>query len=258
MDEQKLKEAFSKIKKEISQIKDDNITLRDSLIETLNHLSNLNISIKTSLEDIKKQQSKLSTQISKIKTTSTHNATLRQEIEGSKPQDLRVSTGNEGVSTDRQTDTPTDNSTHKIPIISSQPPHLQITQQTPSIMLNPNENIEEKPKSSSLQNASEILENLDNLKKEVRLKIKRLTNQEMRVFSLLYQLDDQQIDVDYEILSKNLNLTQSSIRDYIQRIITKGIPINKEKINNKKIVLHVSPALRKIATLDTILKLREI
>ena len=69
----------------------------------------------------------------------------------------------------------------------------------------------------------------------IRLKFKRLTEQELLVFSKLYQLDEEMGHSDYKTLSQKLNLTESSIRDYIGRLIKKGIPVVKNKINNKNI-----------------------
>ena len=37
----------------------------------------------------------------------------------------------------------------------------------------------------------------------------------------------------------------------------KGIPISKEKINNKKILLHVHSELRELISLEAIMKVRE-
>jgi predicted transcriptional regulator len=65
-------------------------------------------------------------------------------------------------------------------------------------------------------------------------------------------------DPDYYKVAQKLNLSQSSIRDYVQRMINKGIPIEKEKLNNKKIILHISPNLKKIASLNAIIKLRDL
>jgi predicted transcriptional regulator len=110
----------------------------------------------------------------------------------------------------------------------------------------------------SIGNALQILESLDNLKKEIRLKFKRLTEQEILVFSTLYQFSEEKGWTDYKLLSEKLNLTESSIRDYIGRLIKKGIPIEKVKINNKTIHLSVSANLKKIASLSTILQLRSI
>ena len=63
---------------------------------------------------------------------------------------------------------------------------------------------------------------------------------------------------DYKNLSIKLGLTESSIRDYIGRLIKKGIPVEKTKINNKTIHLSVSSNLKKIASLPTILQLRAL
>mgnify|MGYP002682888005 FL=1 len=99
---------------------------------------------------------------------------------------------------------------------------------------------------------------MDNLKKEVRLKFKRLTDQEFSVFSTIYQLSEENGYTDYKNLSIKLGLTESSIRDYIGRLIKIGIPVEKTKIKNKSIRLSISPNLKKIATLPTIFKLREL
>ena len=162
----------------------------------------------------------------------TQNPTVPQEIRGLKDPKLYTSTGNEGVQTDTQTYQQTDRQAH---------------QQT------------EKPLDLNLQEASAILNSLDRLKKEIRLKFKRITNQEMAVFSTIYQLEESDPDeTTYKKIADLLKLSESSIRDYVQKLISKGISIKKEKINNKKILLSISPELKKIATLSTIVKLREL
>jgi len=113
----------------------------------------------------------------------------------------------------------------------------------------------EKP---SFGEALDILSSLDNLKKEVRSKFKKITEQEFLVFSTLYQLSEESGYSDYKTLSQKLNLTESSIRDYIGRLIKKGIPVEKNKINNKIIQLSISEKLKKIAPLPVILQLRTI
>ena len=109
------------------------------------------------------------------------------------------------------------------------------------------------------EKASNILNSLDNIKKEIRLKFKRLTQQEMLVFSTLYTLEDQNTpEIDYKLLANHLNLSESSIRDYIIKLTKKGIPIQKTRQNNKKIILSISENLKKTATLSTIIHLRDL
>lgn len=151
------------------------------------------------------------------------------------------STGNRGVPTDKPTNRQTNQHT------------TQITEKEAK-----EEKISIQTKLNNLQRASEILASLDSLKKEIRLKFKRLTNQEILIFSTIYQLEEEGNLVDYPLIADTLALSESSVRDYVQKIIAKGIPIEKEKINNKKVLLNISKDLKKIASLDTILQLRDL
>src|SRR3989344_4602103 len=107
-------------------------------------------------------------------------------------------------------------------------------------------------------NLQEMGNEIISLKKEIRLKFKSLTEQEMAVFSEIYRLDDEFGFSDYKVISKNLNLTESSIRDYVGKLIKKGISVEKRKVNNKQIHLNISQNLKKIASLQTIISLRGV
>ena len=289
MDEEKLRQSFAKIKEDIlnltftlADIKKE-IQENNKLIRQMDdELIMLKLDVMTqNQENIQKQTpTHISTHFPENQTnpvTSTHNSTDAQEIGGWNTQNLGISIGNEGVSTDRQTDRQTVRQTHfepKIPQLGTTKQHLnpqnieyvvtkkqplaqpklskintQTTPKTPSKPL--------KPIQQQISEASEILDSLDNIKKEIRKKFKSITKQEMLVFTTLFIMEEAE-DPDYNKLAIKLNLSESSIRDYIQRMINKGIPIEKEKINNKKIILHISPELKKIASLDTIIKLRDI
>jgi len=201
------------------------------------------ISIKSEIEELKYLNNKYlknpsvlpthlhisPTQNLSFKTDST-TFNKKEILEPLKTINIGFSTGNRGVPTDRQTDRQTDTWHEKGGISPKNP----------------------------IENASEILESLDNLKKEIRLKFKRLTEQEILIFSTIYQQEEEIGYSDYKSVSRTLNLTESSIRDYVGRLIKKGIPVEKNKINNKTIHLNISQNLRKIAPLSTILKLREL
>ena len=80
----------------------------------------------------------------------------------------------------------------------------------------------------------------------------------MNIFTSIYELEEQGLIVDYSLLSQKLNLTEISIRDYIRKLISKGIPIIKNKENNKKIIISINPDLKRIASIQTIQMLREL
>ena len=254
---EQIKEAFSKVKQDIDSLKKEVASLNKGLIETRESLVEICEVLKTlsRKSEEKKKETILRSLISQEKDTlnplsviSTHKEIKpTQNLQTpthpahnipqnpQNPQKQDISTGNEGVPTDRQTNQQTNQQTNKSSynLIFSQ-------------------------RDNSINNAAQILDSLDNLKKEIRLKFKRLTDQEFLVFSTIYQISEELGYTDYKNLSEKLNLTESSIRDYIGRLIKKGIPLDKIKINNKTIHISVSPNLKKVATLPTLLQLRAI
>jgi hypothetical protein len=229
-----IKEAFQKVKQDIDLLGQEINFLRSDLIETrekMTEICKIIIQINKKINYFDKN-TLMSTSTNKtiIPTISTHSSTDNLPLEALNSQNIPISIGNQGASTDRQTDRQTDRK----------------------------EENSYKSKENSIDDAVEILNSLDNIKKEIRLKFKKLTNQELLIFSTIYQLDDERGYSDYQTIAKKLNLTESSIRDYVGRIIKKGISIDKNKINNKNIQLSIPQNLKKIATLYTILQHRDL
>ena len=215
-----VKEAFQKIKEDVNLMKEEISRLKTELTKLSSPTSpTQNLALGPSNSFIP-----------------THSPTLPQEIGGSETTNYELSTGNRGVPTDKPTNSQTNQQTVKT---------SEIYEQT-------NEYDE-------IDKAKEALDSLDNIKKALRTKFKRLTPQEMLVFSTLYNLETMQLEeISYKLIANNLNLSESSIRDYTNKLIKKGIPIKKIRLNNKTIALSISPDLKRIATLPTIIKLREL
>ena len=237
---EQIKEAFNKVKQDIDLLKEEIILLNKELIETRESLVEICEVLKTlsvKSEETKKEVPKeeILAHLDQNSAYPLYNPAHNIPYNPPNTQNMDISTGNQGVPTDRQTIQQTDQQTHK------------------SLY-----NTEILPQRDSINNAAQIMESLDNLKKEIRLKFKRLTEQELLVFSTIYQFSEEGGYTDYKNLSEKLNLTESSIRDYIGRLIKKGIPIEKVKVNNKTIHLSISQNLKKVASLSTILQLRSI
>ena len=235
MNEENIKASFNKVKEEIYSIKKNIINLNEELESIKDLLRELVDEINTQklqkIAEIPPYSYQTDNQtLRQINEThnvnKTDNKTVPQEIEGLINQNIGISTGNRGVKTDRQTDRQTDKIDQKSSV-----------------------SIE-----ADIQEASFILDSLDRLKRDIRLKFKRVTEQEMSVFSTIYQLEEEYPqEITYKKIAKNLNLSESAIRDYVRRMLLKGIPIKKEKINNKKVILSISEDLKKIASLSTII-----
>lgn len=238
-------EILEKINKKIDIIEDKNNYILNKIEEKkqcLDKKQDNKTHIKTEFFDFLLNSVDISTGNEGLETNKTHIKTDKIFFKPLNDQNTPISTGNQGVQTDKQTDRQTDNQTEK----SSYNKENTIT----DINLTHNNN--------SIDSAKDMLDSLDSIKKEIRLKFRRLTDQEMLVFSTIYQQDDEFGYSDYKMIAKKISLTESSIRDYVRRLINKGIPIDKDKINNKEIRLFISPNLKKIASLDTILTLKDI
>jgi len=268
INDQELRNSFLKVKDEMNslnsqifQLKTELYEIQNSILQIFKQLNSLN-NPKITQNYPKFSSTDSSTHFSTDKTdkktirqiNQTDNSIIKHpstdiyQFKSLNNQNINSSTGNEGVSTDRQTYRQTDSSTGNEGVSTDKSSH-----NIKKLSLNQKNQLKEE-----IIQTSNVLSQLDDIKISLKIKIKKLTNQEMLVLSSIYQLEDQGVIVNYNLLSQNLNLTQSSIRDYVQRISLKGIPLLKEKINNKRIILHISPELRKLASLNTLISLREL
>ncbi|GEM_PF-1929114 len=229
-----IKEAFFKVREDINFLKEQISEIKEklSLLEK-SFSNNQNITKETT-------QNTANGLLTADKTA--HSTALPYEIKGLLSQNFIVSTRNQGVPTDKPTD-------------------RQINQQTDKTANNFLKSVQNKEISSidELKKAQELLDSLDSIKKEFRLKFKNLTNREMLLYTTIYSLEEQGIEeVTYRLLANHLNLTESSIRDYANKLILKKIPLFKIKQKNKQVFLSIPKDFKNMISLPTLLKLREI
>ena len=239
MDDTKIKEAFIRAKQDIEHLRSQ-IEHLSFQIEELKRTLLRSQDIERPAGGLHSTPTNQQTQPEKTPThppTHSNTPTDNLPLKALKTPFSNISSRNEGVPTDRQTNQQTDQ--HVSP-----PRHIpSITPYQPS---------------PSIAHVSQIISSLDEIKHELHKQFKSLTAQEMLIFSTIYQLEEEGQTIDYPLLAKRLKLSESSIRDYILKITRKGIPLHKTKENNKKVRLSISKELKKIASLQTLLTLREL
>jgi len=242
--EDQVKSAFSKVKQDILNIQSQLFELKQEIKELKELKRTLDTSTHLSDRQTDRQQ---------ISDTSTHI----HHSQSLKVPNSNSSIGNGGVSTDRQTDRQTDNIPQKFVQIYSNPPQethesfIKNTRDTQEIA----QELNQKQKQET--DMSIVLNSINTLRSSLSENFKSLTKQEFLIFSTLYIQEKQGNTVTYQSIASKLSLTESSIRDYILRIIKKGIPVDKRKINNKKIILSIPQDFKRLASLDTITEIRE-
>ena len=74
----------------------------------------------------------------------------------------------------------------------------------------------------------------------------------------IYELEEQKHSpIRYKDIAKHLNLTQSSVRDHVNELILKKIPLTKEIFNNK-VFLSVPQEFRILTLASKLLNFREL
>lgn len=250
MNEDKLREAFQKVK-------EDMVLLKESLTSISLELSQIKRTFiqtnkptdRPTLPIITSTVPQRNPTEEGISQTNEQHVSDKDDFKALKTPFSGFSTGNKGVPTDRQTDQQTD-------------------RQTPIAYENshPKENPSQKfaldkysfDSLTEVERVAHVVNSLDALRKDLRRQFKQLTSQEMLVFSTIYQLSDLSLDIDYSMLAQKTGLTESSIRDYVLKLLRKGIPIQKKREKNKKILLSVSPEFKRIASLETLISLRNL
>jgi DNA-binding MarR family transcriptional regulator len=233
-----VKEAFAKVKQDMQFLQEQIVLLHEELGEinrTLSRQTDRHIN-QTDLD------------------TSTDTQTHKTAVEAPIAPFPQTSTGNEGVSTDRQTIRQTDNGPNQAQNQPQNPKetHTDSQENSQEFALSAGDRSQNK-----FQEATEAIQALEAIQGNIKAQIESLTPQEFAVFTHIYQHNLQETQVDYRKLAQEFGLTESSIRDHVKGLITKGIPVEKVKHNNKKITLKVAETLQKIASLDALLVLRE-
>ena len=235
---------ISIMKKEVNELKKDILNIKstlNALNQVFSKVSFSKLVLPTDTQQTQIQPNSTDTNSIKLKETVQQTQVLKtnENIAILEPKIIKqqskipiqqtirhISTGNDGVPTDNPTD----------------------TQQTQKTRINTGK--------SSLK-LLDINSAVEELKNDLLRKFKLLSQQEFRVFSAIYSLEESGEIIDYSIIATKLNLTESSIRDYIMRLEKKGIPIIKEKLQNRKVALSIRKELRDLFTLDKLLKIRE-
>lgn len=229
--EEKVKSSFEKVKEEINLLRTELLDLRKEIV--------ILQGIKTNFRE----------ETHNIKTNFNNQSSI----------------GNKGVPTNQQTNTSLDN-TPSFPVDgissigSSTPAHNPADNPTHPQHIReiiPQTNTSSTQNNEKTDNITDLNALIETLKIDLKKKFKSLTKQEFYIFSILYSIDKAQNMTTYQDLAVRTGLTASSIRDYIQRIVRKGIPIIKEKQNNKLVTLKIPSELRNLATLDSLMRLRK-
>ncbi|MBS3156063.1 hypothetical protein J4413_02415 [Candidatus Woesearchaeota archaeon] len=101
-------------------------------------------------------------------------------------------------------------------------------------------------------------ESINDLKEDFESLFRGLTDREFSVFMAIYQLEEDLHGlVRYSDVSKMLKITQITVRNYVNSMISMNIPIEKHRQYNRKVSLSIKKELRDLNLATKLLKLRQ-
>jgi len=181
--------------------------------------------VKEDIKDLKDEISQIKRDLEEVKSKIKFQKEVLKSEDLASPQEdfIPISTGNKGVANSQRQ--PTDD----------RPPTANDNRrQTPTIEIT-----------------------LSELKESLNSAFRSLTNREFSVFMALYELDKEKGgDITYYELAQRLNLSESTIRDFVNQLIRKKIPIEKYKEFNNKVSLSIKEEFRRLNLYQNLLKLR--
>lgn len=106
------------------------------------------------------------------------------------------------------------------------------------------------------QSPTIINSQLSSLKQSLTSQFSSLTDREFSVFLSIYELESSLGEVTYTDLAKKLSLTEATVRGVVNSLISKNLPVQKERLFNKKATLTLSKEFRDLNLLSKLIKLR--
>lgn len=94
------------------------------------------------------------------------------------------------------------------------------------------------------------------IKTLIESKFRSLTDMEFSIFMTIYQLEEEIGKVTYSHIANRFNLTEATVRNHITNLLNKGIPIDKERLFNKKTFFYIKKEFRDLNMASQLLLIR--
>jgi|TARA_Y100000310_G_scaffold202483_1_gene202692 hypothetical protein len=106
---------------------------------------------------------------------------------------------------------------------------------------------QEKEAERSVQTINEILKS----------RFDSLTDREFATYVTIYDLEKEKIDVTYADVALRLKLSESSVRSHISHLLTKKVPLTRERYFNGRSLVFIKKGFKDPEMLSKLIKMRQ-
>jgi len=217
--EDNVKRSFSKVKDHMESIEGDTKRNKKAILEQIELIK----ALKMEINDLK-----------------TLNNDLKDKIETL----TNTSTGNKGVINDHQrSSTIISDAKQSSTVINNDQQPSEIEIQTPT------QTIPTPGKETSTLTFAD-------LKKELEGQFKQLTDREFSVFMTIYHLEESRGKVTPFDIAEHLKLSETTVRGYLNSLLKKNLPLERERLFNKKSHFFIKKAFKELNLASKLLKIR--
>ena len=202
---------------------EDETFFREKIRSSFSNVKNDIFSIGNQVKDIERETNAQKKDISEINSKLETLNTSIKEIKGILESFNEDSTGNDGVINNHQQSTINN---HQQSTINNQ--HLNISST-----------------------------DLKELEKGFSQLFKNLTDREFSVFMAIFELEKQLNEANYTQIANRLNLTETTVRGTVNRLLSKNLPVRKERLFNGKTSLSLKKDFHDLNLLQKLIRLRQ-
>ncbi len=130
-------------------------------------------------------------------------------------------------------------------------------QQSTTVYNNDQQSSTMNDKQSTTQNTKTLRKDLEKINEALTFKFKSLTDRELSVFIAIHDIEMEKNEVSYADIANKLNVTEPTVRGNVNRLLQKGLPVEKERFFNKKASLYISKDFKNLNLLTKIIELRK-
>jgi len=107
------------------------------------------------------------------------------------------------------------------------------------------------------QTMPNIQSTISELSKKLNFTFQNLTDREFSVFISVFELEKTIPEVTYTDLANKLNISEPTIRNVVNRLISKKIPLQKNRFFNKKVSLSIPKDLHDLNLISKLIKVHQ-
>ena len=223
---QRIQEAFFKVKKDILTLEKEYLTLKDhvsSQNEAIFKIKDILNKILEEIKEIKIPKNEVSSGNEGVNQSINHliNQSINQSIinQSSNQSDPLPESFDPPINTFKEEFKPKNHESTNNPV---------------------NQSINQSIINQSI-NQSQIDSNFQALRNNLDGVFRLLSKQELKIFLTIYQLEDENKDPFYREISSRMELSEHCIRSQLSPLFKKNAPLYKVRLNNKLNIIHIKP-----------------